>query len=60
MKILSKDCIGCGYCYLVCKNEAISRDLNMIMKISSEQCKDCIICQKYCPTGAIVSTEGKK
>lgn len=60
MKILSKDCIGCGYCFIVCKKAAISRELNMIMKISSEQCTDCIRCQTYCPTGAIVSTEGKK
>ena len=60
MKILAKYCIGCGYCYLVCKKEAIDRNPNMIMKILSEQCMDCTICRNYCPTGAIVSDGGKE
>ena len=60
MEIFSKYCIGCGYCYLICKNEAVFRDINMLMKISSEHCNDCRTCQLYCPTGAIFSTGGKK
>lgn len=56
MEIISKYCIGCGYCYLICKNEAISSDNNRLMEISSEHCNNCTICQIYCPTGAIIST----
>ena len=55
MEIISQYCIGCGYCYIVCPEEAISRDSEMRMKIS-HRCIECGNCKKYCPMGAIIET----
>lgn len=52
-------CIGCRKCEKVCKFDAITVENNLAY-IDLEKCKNCGMCEKECPTHAIVSFRVKK
>ena len=45
------ECVGCGICYDVCPEGAISIDITA--RIDSSKCTACLECVKRCPRGAI-------
>jgi len=45
------ECAGCGICYDVCPEGAISIDITA--SIDSSKCTACLECVKRCPRGAI-------
>lgn len=51
-KICSTGCIGCMKCQKVCKFDAIKVE-NNLASIDLSLCKNCGLCAKECPTGAI-------
>ena len=46
-----EECAGCGICYDVCSEGAISIDV--IARIDSDKCTACLECVNQCPKGAI-------
>ncbi len=52
-------CIGCMKCVKVCKFDSIKVEDNLAY-IDPETCKNCGLCAKECPTGAIHNTKTKK
>lgn len=58
-KVCSTGCIGCMKCQKSCKFEAITIE-NNLAKIDYEKCKNCGLCAKECPTGAILNLRKKK
>lgn len=46
-------CISCGSCYKSCTHSAIS--FNQYPLINKELCTNCFVCQKNCPTNALMS-----
>ncbi len=52
-------CIGCMKCQKACKFEAITVE-NNLAKIDYDKCKNCGLCAKDCPTGAILNLRPKK
>ena len=58
-KTCENGCIGCMKCQKSCKFEAITIKDNLA-KVDLEKCKNCGICAKECPTGAIVNYRKKK
>ena len=46
-------------CQKVCKFEAITVE-NNLAKIDPEKCKNCGLCAKECPTGAIINMRVRK
>ena len=58
-KKCSSGCIGCMKCQKTCKFEAISVE-NGLAKVDYEKCKNCGLCVKECPTGAIITLRKKK
>ncbi len=52
MKNCKKGCIGCKKCENACKFDAIHVE-NNLATIDYEKCKNCGLCAKECPTGAI-------
>jgi ferredoxin len=46
-----EECAGCGICYDVCPQGAISMDITA--KIDSSKCTACLECVNRCPRGAI-------
>lgn len=53
-KACTNACIGCMKCQKVCKFDAITIE-NFLAKIDPEKCKNCGLCAKECPTGAIIN-----
>lgn len=58
-KICSTGCIGCMKCQKTCKFDAIYVE-NNVAQIKFDACKNCGLCAKECPTGAIVNLRKKK
>ncbi|MDO4546022.1 MAG: RnfABCDGE type electron transport complex subunit B [Bacillota bacterium] len=58
-KICANGCIGCMKCQKSCKFDAIKVE-NNVAQIDLDACKNCGICAKECPTGAIVNFRKKK
>ena len=58
-KNCSNACIGCMKCQKVCKFEAITVE-NNLASINPETCKNCGLCAKECPTGAILNMRAKR
>ena len=52
-KACQAGCIGCRKCEKICKFDAIRIEDNKAV-IDPEKCKNCGMCAKECPTGAIV------
>lgn len=53
-KACSICCIGCKKCETICKFDAVHVENNLAY-IDPEKCKNCGMCAKACPTGAIVN-----
>lgn len=53
MKNCKNGCIGCKKCENACKFDAIHVE-NNLASIDYDKCKNCGLCAKECPTGAIV------
>ncbi len=58
-KACSNGCIACKKCEKACKFEAIKVEDNHAM-IDPEKCKNCGLCAKECPTGAIINMRAKR
>ena len=58
-KACSNGCIGCKKCEKVCKFEAVKVENNFAF-IDPEKCKNCGLCAKECPTGAIINMRAKR
>ena len=58
-KICEKGCIGCMKCQKSCKFDAIKVEDN-VAQVDLAACKNCGLCAKECPTGAIVNFRKKK
>lgn len=58
-KACSNGCIGCKKCEKACKFDAITVE-NNVARIDPEKCKNCGLCAKECPTGAINNMRVKK
>ncbi|MDD7510851.1 MAG: RnfABCDGE type electron transport complex subunit B [Peptostreptococcaceae bacterium] len=53
-KACTNGCIGCKKCESVCKFDSVHVENNLAF-IDPEKCKNCGMCSKVCPTGAIVN-----
>lgn len=58
-KSCSVGCIGCMKCQKACKFEAVTVE-NNLAKVDADKCKNCGLCAKECPTGAILNLRPKK
>ena len=54
---ITKNCTGCGACYNICPNNAISMEENhegfLYPQIDSSKCTNCGLCKRICPTATI-------
>jgi len=57
VKLILKECIGCGVCVEFCPKNAIPQSLigyiSTIAEIDIEKCNECGDCVKVCSYGAI-------
>ncbi|MDQ9827084.1 4Fe-4S binding protein, partial [Acinetobacter sp. 163] len=58
-KACDNGCIGCKKCEKTCKFDAVHVENNVAF-IDPEKCKNCGMCAKECPTGAINNMRLKK
>ena len=58
-KACTNGCIGCKKCEKACKFDAVKVENNLAM-IDPEKCKNCGLCAKECPTGAIINLRAKR
>ena len=58
-KACSVGCIGCKMCEKTCKFDAVHIENNLAY-IDPEKCKNCGMCSKVCPTGAIINLKQLK
>lgn len=58
-KACTNGCIGCKKCEKTCKFEAITVENNVAF-IDPDKCKNCGMCAKECPTGAINNMRAKR
>lgn len=58
-KTCQNGCIGCMKCQKSCKFDAIKVE-NNLARVDYDKCKNCGLCAKECPTGAIVNYRKKK
>lgn len=59
-KIDAEKCVGCGRCYISCRDgghSAISFDENRIPKVAGSKCVGCHLCRLICPSNAITVTK---
>ena len=54
IKNCNNACIGCTKCEKTCKFDAVHIE-DHLAYIDPEKCKNCGMCQKECPTGAIIN-----
>lgn len=54
IKNCNNACIGCKKCEKTCKFDAVHVNDNLAY-VDPDKCKNCGMCQKECPTGAIVN-----
>lgn len=59
MKACKTGCIGCKKCEKACHFDAIHVD-NNLATIDYDKCKNCGLCAKECPTGAILALPKQK
>ena len=52
-------CIGCMKCQKTCKFDAIKVE-NNVARVDLDACRNCGLCEKECPTGAIVNYRKRK
>jgi ferredoxin len=57
-KICKTACIGCSACKRACEFDAITVE-NNLAQVDLEKCKNCGLCEKECPTGAIINLRKK-
>ena len=53
VRIDQAGCIGCRKCEKICKFDAVKVEDNKAV-IDPQKCKNCGMCVRECPTGAIV------
>ena len=58
-KLCSMGCIGCMKCQKICKFDAV-RVENNVAKVDLEACRNGGMCERECPTGAIVNYRKRK
>ena len=58
-KTCTNGCIGCMKCQKACKFDAIKVE-NNLAEINLDACKNCGLCAKECPTGAIANLRKPK
>lgn len=53
MKLITKDCLGCGACFYKCSHKAIDKVINkngsFCYQINESKCIDCKSCYNVCP-----------
>jgi len=46
-------CIGCGFCLLLCPQEAIEMLPAFVLNINEDECNECLECIDCCPNDAL-------
>ena len=53
----SEKCQQCGFCWLYCPEDALTRSEEGYYVCDEDYCKGCGVCARECPTGALVMEE---
>jgi pyruvate formate lyase activating enzyme len=53
LKVMRDKCNGCGRCIKICKQRALSLDVENKVVIDREKCAACLACVDYCYTDAL-------